>query len=57
MQNLLKVQCPSTENEKNKRVEQRCRHKTIEMRVKDMKKEDRQIYKEEKVNRFRNRIF
>ena len=27
------------------------------MRVKDRKKDDRQIYKEEKMNRFRNRIF
>ena len=27
------------------------------MRVKDRKKDDRQIYKEEKVNRFRNHIF
>ena len=27
------------------------------MRVKDRKKDDRQIYKEEKMNRFRNHIF
>ena len=27
------------------------------MRVKDRKKDDRQIYKEERMNRFRNRIF
>ena len=27
------------------------------MRVKDRKKDNRQIYKEEKMNRFRNRIF
>ena len=27
------------------------------MRVQDSKKDDRQIYKEEKMNKFRNRIF
>ena len=27
------------------------------MRMKDRKKEDRQIYKEEKMNRFRKRVF
>ena len=41
--------------EKNSRVG--CRQKTIEMRVKDKKKDDKQIYKEEKMNRFRKRVF